>query len=888
MSDFEEDYTRIFMRGICLISEGEYEAAVELLDRVIDMEPVFADAYAQRGYAKFHLNRIDDSLEDLNLAIEFSPQSVDAFAFRARSRWVAGDYQNAFEDVSHAIELDPNNVHALHVRAFVNMEIDNQFEAIDDFDRILEISPGDQHAIFMRAWAKLGLGRPEEARTDNDRLQEADPYDARYLVQQAVIFGALERYDDALASAEKAIREHYEGKRPPEYYMGCYLLSLGRFAEALTRFGESLEKDMTYQPLYGMAVALGRLGRIDECRDKLVEATRAAFDADDSISGNFFRKQQITLTDDNADSLTIIEPEVALPFWHKALAAQENEDHEAALRLFSEAVKRNPLMTGGYANMAAICQELERYEEAHEAIEKALELCPGAENYLYRKGMILIDRDMHEEASKLFDSLIEQSPDEAAHYYQRARARYLSQDVDGAIDDLNTYCLSEPNSESALLFRATCYRIAEQFDKAVEDYSRVIYYHPGHIGALHSRAVVYEEELEKYEEAIRDETQAVENDPEFQPAWLLRGRAWGDLSLHAQRAKSKGEKLAVTLIDFFSREFFDVRDCLEHAVSDLTRAIELAPDDLEAVWVRGYYRYRAEDYPGTLEDFAKIVERDQTHPSAYHWMGWANISLGKYPEAVEAFDKALATNPEDGDTYYARGIAKQNMLLFAESEEDMNAARRLDPDDAFAVHYLAHALEWQGRFEESLSHFAKSLEMRGDTVEWYCCHADVLIKLGRLDEAVERINASIAIDPQQSQPYFYLGELYERLGEQGRAAENYALAVRSEDPALRSSRESEEMNLVYRARAFAGLGRHEEAVARYLEAIEKSESPEMKERDRKHHAYWLAESYYALGRFGEAMEQYRVALDHLQIYHDREERICRCRERLEELEAMAR
>jgi tetratricopeptide (TPR) repeat protein len=174
--------------------------------------------------------------------------------------------------------------------------------------------------------------------------------------------------------------------------------------------------------------------------------------------------------------------------------------------------------------------------------------------------------------------------------------------------------------------------------------------------------------------------------------------------------------------------------------------------------------------------------------------------------------------------------------------------------------------------------------MYREAVDWYCCYADVLIKLGRMEEAMEQLNATIAIDPDQSQPYFYLGELYDGMGERDKAVEFYQRAIRAEDPALRSTRESEEISLANRGRAFAGLGQHETAMARYLEVLALSKTPELKEHDRLHHVYWMAESYYALGRFGEALELYRDAREHLLLYHDREERIARCCERIAELE----
>ena len=887
MSDYEQDFTQLFARGLCMISEGEYEEAVRLFDQVLDIEPVFSAAYVQRGYAKFHLDQIEESLDDLNRAIEFSPDSVDAFAFRARSYWMADRPEDAFRDISYALELDPKNLHALHVRAFINMEVGNFAEAIADYDNILEDSSDDEDALQMRGWAKLYFGQPESALQDNDVLLELDPYEGKHHFQRTIIFGALQQYENVLTSANEAVRYHYSGKRPPTYYMAWALLSLKRHDEALTCFQELLEAEENSQVLYGMAVTHGKLGAEEQSLAKLLEAARVAGEHEDELNKRFFEQLIADWSKEKSTALPIIEADVALRYWHAALAAMQAENHDEAMCQFAEALRYNPLIVGAYANMATVCQEQGLTEEALEAIEKALVFSPGTESYLYHKGLILLDLERYAEAVAIFDRLIEGDPVELASYYQRARGWYYLNETEKAIDDLSLCCREGSNNEAALMFRAACYRVLEQFDKAIDDYSRVIYYNPDNIGALHLRATVYEEETEKYEEVIRDESRVLEINANYQPAWLLRGRAWGAISLQARRAKSAGQKLPVEMTDLFEREYFDERECLDRALSDLTRAVELAPDDLETIWVRGYYRYRAQDYLGTIEDFSRIVAEDASNASAHHWTGWAKISLCRYEEAVEAFDKALAINPNDGDTYYARGIAKQNLRRFAEAEKDLKTAWELDPSDAYAVHYYAHALEWQGRFEESLEPFEKSLDLNHDAVEWYCCFADVLIKLGRVDEAIEQLNHSIMIDPHQSQPYFYLGELHENANEQGRAIEYYHLAIRSEDPAQRSYRESEEINLTFRGKALAATGQHEKAIERYWESLKLSpmfHGDDKETDDLRHHAFGMAESYYALGRFPEALKQYRIALDYLVVYHDREERIARCRERIETLE----
>ncbi|MDR1384968.1 MAG: tetratricopeptide repeat protein [Planctomycetaceae bacterium] len=883
MSEFENDFTKIFMRGVCMVSEGEYEEAIRLFDQVLGLEPVFADAYAHRGYAKFHLDQYNESLEDLHTALEYAPDSVDAYAFLARTLWAIGQPEEAFQNVSHAIELDSENIHALHVRAFINMQIDHNREAVADFDTILTNSPDDSDALFMRGWAKMNIGKPEDALNDNDKGLEIDPYDAKLHLQRAVFYGALERYEEALASSDRAVQFQYEGNRSPLNQKGWALLLLRRYEEALAVFLEIFEKEKMFQQLYGMAIALGCLGQIDECRERLKEAAAIAAEENDLVNERFFRINIENLTEQNAASLQIIEAESARRFWYPALEKLEHNEQEEALRLLDEVTARNPLLLGAYANKSIIYQEQERYEKALAEIDKSLALEPESISYRYRRGMILIDLERYEESATLFSELIALEPDEPAHHYQRARAHQLSDQTEKALEDLNIVCQQDPDNEMVLSFRAACHRTLENYAKAVDDYSHILYLHPQNQEALYWRSIFYQFEFDKIEEAIRDETRLIEIDTEFQPAYRYRGRAWGELWNRANQASRNEEKLPVRLTEFFGKEFFDKDECLANAFADLTRAIELEPENDDAYGNRGYYRYWNKDFHGSIADFQKVLTINDQTSSTYYWLGRAYSAVGKYRNAIEMFDKALELDPEDNESFFNRGCAKQKIHCFEDAERDLRTAYEKENSDAWTIHYLGHNFEWQGRFEESLEYFRKASDLNPDMVEWYCCYAAVLMKTKQIDEAIRQLNKTIEIDPKQAQPYFYLGEIYEERNEPTKAAEYYQLAIRPDDSLQRSQRESETINQTYRAYAHAKLGRHELALERYEDLIRQGQEECENSETFQSIAYRKAESLYALERFAEALEQYKIALEYLTLYHDRKEYIDRCRERIAEL-----
>ena len=58
--------------------QGEYEEAIKAYNRVIELDPVFINAYYNRGVAKIQLKESQEAIEDFNKAIECNPNFANA------------------------------------------------------------------------------------------------------------------------------------------------------------------------------------------------------------------------------------------------------------------------------------------------------------------------------------------------------------------------------------------------------------------------------------------------------------------------------------------------------------------------------------------------------------------------------------------------------------------------------------------------------------------------------------------------------------------------------------------------------------------------------------------------------------------------------------------
>ena len=105
-----------------------------------ELNPVFAEAYHNRGNAKSNLGQHQEAIADYNKAIELNPVSAEAYYNRgtAKSNW--GQHREAIADFDKAIELNPNNAIAYNNRGLANKALGRTQEADEDFKMVAKLN----------------------------------------------------------------------------------------------------------------------------------------------------------------------------------------------------------------------------------------------------------------------------------------------------------------------------------------------------------------------------------------------------------------------------------------------------------------------------------------------------------------------------------------------------------------------------------------------------------------------------------------------------------------------------------------------------------------------------------------------------------------------------
>ena len=105
-----EGLKELMDKGSEAIIAGQYDKAIDYADKMIQVNPDYAEAYNLRG-AALASKKVKElsrkAIEDFNRAIKLSPDSASAYMNRGTTNFYLGLYYNCIEDQSMCIELSP-------------------------------------------------------------------------------------------------------------------------------------------------------------------------------------------------------------------------------------------------------------------------------------------------------------------------------------------------------------------------------------------------------------------------------------------------------------------------------------------------------------------------------------------------------------------------------------------------------------------------------------------------------------------------------------------------------------------------------------------------------------------------------------------------------------
>jgi len=260
--------------------------------------------------------------------------------------------------------------------------------------------------------------------------------------------------------------------------------------------------------------------------------------------------------------------------------------------------------------------DVQRYDEAIEAYQKALEMDGSDPSSLTNLGNALFFLDAYDNAAQYLRQAIALDPTDATAWAYLGNAQYALEQAQAAMGCYQRALELEPENLEATRNLGNIYHDTQDFRKAVDYFERALKITPEDptSWANLGNSKRYLKDYSGAEAALK---KALEIDPEYAFALFVLGRYYYDLG-HYDQVKILYQRL-----------------------------IEIVPDDSEPHLLLGDALAALGEYEPAIDSYGLAISQDPSDAMGFACRGWVYLQLRRFAEAESDLKTAAQLDPED-------------------------------------------------------------------------------------------------------------------------------------------------------------------------------------------------------------------------------------------------
>ncbi len=671
---FAEPY---FYIGVCKSMLGGYDSAMYFFNKTIEIDPLYIEAYNERGILFLSRGEYKNALQDFEFSNMHNTQSPQPPYNIGYCHFLLGDDRKAKKTLKGVMKDFPDYYRSYLLYGHINSLKGKYNKAEKNFSQAVELNPGDPLTHYSRGFNRIRMGLSyfdreyiAAAYTDMQHVLLLDStfvnaYSMSFFVK--VILDetdvALENLymakkyllNDSMIMAKTTPRELEEYYLLGKVYDGHHATKNEKnltktYFKSLYRFNEDvdigpIQKYLKHSP---SSLFVNRLLAYHYLMNEGGEKLEGALDNVLTIDGSILHLQSI-----------------------RAGLMIKNGDEEIGYELFEELIDKNPEYAYLSFTLGSKYLKNKAYEKAIACFNMAIEKAPDYESaYVLR---MEANANVGKYRDALNDALLLLMVEER-YYYPWYIAGYVYNrlnEPDSAINVLNIAIRLKPQLESLYVEKAKSYIQLGDYDGAMEVYEIVIKDLGSPAIGYYKRGKLLQEYLEKPDEALKDFSKARELDPDNS----LYHKAIGDcynykkeeylIAINHYKTAMLLNSDDISLYTKTSWAFLKLNEN-DSAMCYLEKA--LAIDSLNAfVWYSmGRANRDLEKYEKAIDCYLKATELDTTYVSAYGNAGWTFYLNGEFEKCIEYSEIAVSL---DDEAYYAMANIALTQLRMGKLEE---------------------------------------------------------------------------------------------------------------------------------------------------------------------------------------------------------------------------
>ncbi len=287
----------------------------------------------------------------------------------------------------------------------------------------------------------------------------------------------------------------------------------------------------------------------------------------------------------------------------------------------------------------------------------------------------------------------------------------------------NSYAVA--NTVEALLQKAHVCDQEKKWVKSLEYYNQAIVCSPGTVEIRFNRASVLIS-LGRFSEALNDLDFFIQQKSDLFCAYAMRGY------VRFMLVKLDGDDAA-----------------FKPALADITRALELKPNDPYSRSVRGMIAARRDDYDQAIADLSWAIEHQCDGGDARYFRGCSFATKGETDRAIADLTEALKSFPKSDDIYNRRAQLYAGQGDVDRALADLDQVVRLRPDDAIGYLQRTVLLMFKGDKRRALADIENVVHLHSESSVVRFMHAIMLyLAEPESDRALAEMDKAIGLDPR--------------------------------------------------------------------------------------------------------------------------------------------
>ena len=268
----QSEQQNLYHRAATYIKEENYEEAIGVLLKLIEMEP-------DNVRYRYTLGRTFCLYRKYHEAIEVASQIIEIDSDYALAHFIIGksyngleQYDEALKALKRAVECDPSEGYVYEEMGEALEKLGRIDEALEEYKKAVELSPQWAIPHYDIAVIYEERGEYDAALEEYRNAAKLDPEEALYPLAIAIVLGKISEVADALAEYRTAIDLSPEWSFP-YYMMAQQLLDAEEYEQALDTINKAISIESTESSYYYcLGAILHKLDRTDEALEALKKA----------------------------------------------------------------------------------------------------------------------------------------------------------------------------------------------------------------------------------------------------------------------------------------------------------------------------------------------------------------------------------------------------------------------------------------------------------------------------------------------------------------------------------------------------------------------------------------------------------------------------------------